>query len=71
MGLVAAGAKRHAECPESEPTSDHLQFTQPKAGPGDVLRARAWISRETVGRYLLLTRLANPAIWTLGPGRGQ
>lgn len=28
LGLVAAGQKRHVECPESEPANDNLQFTR-------------------------------------------
>jgi transposase len=70
LGLITAAPDGHVECPESEPADNDIQFSRSGLVPARIARELG-ISRETVGRYLLLRRLANPAISTPGKSIGR
>jgi transposase len=64
---IEAGSMGHVERPQSDPSSNDLQFIRPGLVSA-AHRSELGIDRETVGGYLLL---AKPAISTAGKGAGR
>jgi hypothetical protein len=65
LACLDAGLMGHVERPQSEPSNHDIQSARSRMSERRIGRGLG-ISRETVGRYLLLARLANPAISTPG-----